>query len=74
MLKSVLKNISLVYSLQALAVIFLFSYAGVSSGKETKGSAADAALPIVTNKEKALKTGKDSLINTMWKIYREISR
>ena len=51
MLIKVIKKISLVYALQVLAVILLFSYAGVSSGKESKGSATDAALPIVTNKE-----------------------
>ena len=51
MLRKVLKKISLVYTLQVLAVIFLFSFAGASAVKETKASATDAVLPLI-NKEK----------------------
>jgi hypothetical protein len=75
----VLKNISLVYTLQVLAVILLFSYAGSSSGKEAKVSLTDAVLPLVINKEKLFKAEKDSSttgkINIIWKsIYTGKSR
>ena len=77
MLRTVLKKISLVYTLQILAVIFLFSFAGASAVKETKASATDAVLPLI-NKEKTFKNLKDTLmtgdINTIWKTYPDVIR
>ena len=74
----VLKKISLVYTLQVLAVILLFSYAGISSGKETKESVPDVILPSVINKAKLLKTDKDAAktrgMNIVLKTYPDISR
>lgn len=74
MLKNLLNKISPVYALQVLAVVFLFSYAGVSSGKEKKEPLTNVTLPLVINKEKLFKSDKDSLINNMWKSYTDIIR
>lgn len=59
----VLKKISLVYTLQVFAVILLFSFAGSSSGKETKESVTDAVLPLKINKEKSFILNKDSSLS-----------
>ena len=59
-----LKKLSLVYTLQVLAVILLFSYAGSSSVKEIKGSVTDMVLPLPIYKD-SLITGAN---NAMWKI------
>jgi hypothetical protein len=59
-----LKKISLVYSLQVLAVILLFTYAGSSSGKETNGSATKMILPLTIHKDSMLTES----LNAFWKI------
>ena len=74
MLKKLIKKISPVYTLQVLAVMFLFSYAGVSSGEKKKESVTKVALPLVLNKKKGFMSDKDSLINNMWKSYADIIR
>lgn len=74
MLKQLIKKISPVYTLQVLAVMFLFSYAGVSSGEKKKESITKVALPLVLNKKKVFISDKDSLINNMWKSYTDIIR
>ena len=74
MLKQLIKKISPVYTLQVLAVMFLFSYVGVSSGEKKKESITKVALPLVLNKKKVFISDKDSLINNMWKSYTDIIR
>ena len=74
MLKQLIKKISPVYTLQVLAVMCLFSYAGVSSGEKKKESITKVALPLVLNKKKVFISDKDSLINNMWKSYTDIIR
>ena len=67
----VLKKISLVYTLQVLAVILLFSFAGSSDGKESKEPVSDAAFPFKIKKEKSFNPNRDSSltgnINVLWK-------
>ena len=75
---NVLKKISLVYTLQVLAVILLFSFAGASSGKEAKVLVNNVTLPSVIDKAKLFKIDKDSAkkreMNTTWNSISEISR
>jgi hypothetical protein len=59
-----LKKISLVYTLQVLAVILLFSYAGSSSGRVTNGQEAEVILPGTIHKD-SMQTGST---NSLWKI------
>jgi hypothetical protein len=56
-----LKKISLVYTLQVFAVILLFSYAGSSSGTETKTPETDMALPLTVFKDSLL-TGSTNVL------------
>lgn len=59
-----LKKISLVYTLQVLAVILLFTYAGPSSGKETNRAVHKVIWPLAVHKD-SIPAGST---NVLWKI------
>jgi hypothetical protein len=57
------KKISVAYTLQIFAVIFLFGYAISSPGNETQEIKNNDGLPQDFNKQLFLKANQDSLLN-----------